>query len=612
MAASQFPLSWDLASLSPIPTSAEFRQQLNDFKSRLTAFAQSTDELPGVNDSAANVGRWIALITGYEKLDAGITDLKALIECYAAGDAENKYYQQLQAELATLSPLREKIATNVEFAFKEATDAGFAALVGAAPELKRNEYFLVTRRRNSALRLPRDQEILAADLAVDGLHAWGRLYDRISGSLKIQVQEKGELVTRSPSQVQFDSPQRQVRENNFYAADDAWTSIADTCANAVNHIAGTRLTTYRHVGLRDHLEVPLRANRMKRETLEAMWSSIVSAKGVLKDYLSAKAKLMGIERLAWYDLTAPLPQLPGASGGDQISYADACGQIIEALEQFSPDFGDFASMALKNGWIEAENRSGKHQGGFCTGFPTAKQSRIFMTYTDSADSMSTLAHELGHAYHSWVLRDQPVFLQDYPMNLAETASTFAEAVLGEQRYRRARSDYERLQMLDGLLGDSVSFLMNIHARFLFEDSFYRERAGGELTADQLNTLMEAAQKAAYLDALADDGWNPRFWASKLHFYITGHSFYNFPYTFGYLLSMGVYAVGQDSGGEFADTYRKLLIATGCHDAEDAVRSTLGFDLRKPDFWNKSLNIVAERVRQFVTLAEATLNKTSQI
>ena len=198
------------------------------------------------------------------------------------------------------------------------------------------------------------------------------------------------------------------------------------------------------------------------------------------------------------------------------------------------------------------------------------------------------------------------------MNLAETASTFAEAVLGEQRFRHAKSDYERLQMLDGLLGDSVAFLMNIHARFLFEDSFHRERAKGELTAAQLSELMQTAQKTAYMDALADGGWNPRFWVSKLHFYITGLPFYNFPYTFGYLLSMGVYAVGQDSGGEFADTYRKLLIATGSKDAEDAVRSTLGFDLRKPDFWNKSLNIVADRVRQFVKLADATLNKTSQI
>ena len=612
MTASTFPLTWDLNSLAPAPTTAAFREQLDQFKAKLAQFAASTNSLPPVDGRAENVARWVSVISEYELLDAQATDVKALVECYCAADAENKFYQQLQAELATLTPHREQIATNVEFALKEATDDGFAALREAAPELKRNEYFLVTRRKNAALRLPKSQELLAADLAVDGIHAWGRLFDRLSGSLKVQVQEQGKLVTRSPGQVQFDSPQRTIRENNFFAADAAWGTIADSCAEAINHIAGTRLTTYRHVGLRDHLEAPLRHNRMTRETLDSMWSTINAGKGVLKDYFAAKARLLGVNRLAWYDLTAPLPQLPGAGNADDISYDAACSQIIEAFTAFSSDFGDFAKMALSNGWIEAENRAGKHQGGFCTGFPTAKQSRIFMTYTNSADSMSTLAHELGHAYHSWVLRDQPVFLQDYPMNLAETASTFAEAVLGERRLRAARSDYERLQMLDGMLGDSVAFLMNIHARFLFEDNFHKERAKGELTADQLNGLMEAAQKTAYLDALVEGGWNPRFWASKLHFYITGLPFYNFPYTFGYLLSMGVYAVGQDAGSTFSDTYRKLLIATGCQDAEDAVKSTLGFDLRKPDFWVKSLHIISDRVRQYVALTDSVLGKAGSL
>ena len=269
-------------------------------------------------------------------------------------------------------------------------------------------------------------------------------------------------------------------------------------------------------------------------------------------------------------------------------------------------------MALKEKWVEAENRSGKQQGGFCTTLPTARQSRIFMTYTNSADSMSTLAHELGHAYHSWVLRDQPLFLQDYPMNLAETASTFAEAVLGEQRLQRAKTDYERLQLLDGMLSDAVAFLMNIHARFLFEDEFHRQRRQGELTAAQLNQLMENAQREAYLGVFSDDGWNPQFWVSKLHFYITSLPFYNFPYTFGYLLSMGVYAIGKDAGKDFPEQYRKLLIATGSQDAEDAVLSTMGFDLRKPDFWMKCLSIVSERVKQFVSLADAAMTQAQKL
>ena len=225
-----------------------------------------------------------------------------------------------------------------------------------------------------------------------------------------------------------------------------------------------------------------------------------------------------------------------------------------------------------------------------------------MTYTDSRDSMSTLAHELGHAYHSYVLNDHPVFLQDYPMNLAETASTFAEAVLGEEQLAGAASRDDQLAILDGMLGDAVAFLMNIHARFIFEDNFHNERPNGELAPERFSELMLAAQKEAYLDGLADDGWNPHFWISKLHFYISGWPFYNFPYTFGYLLSLGLYSVADEFGDEFPERYRQFLIATGCHETEEAVESSLGYDLTKPDFWNKSLDVVDRRVEQFAALA----------
>lgn len=601
MTASEFPITWNLASLLPHPDQPEFRRHMDDFKGRLQELARDSEGLPAATAETAR--EWSAFLKRYELLDAQGTDLRAFIECHCAADAENKRFQQLDAELSALAPLREQIATNVEFALKGVSDEEFQRFVRSSDELERIGYFLVLRRRNAELRLPKDQELLAAELAVDGLHAWGRLYDRLSGALKVTVMERGRPVTKSVSQVQFDSPQRAVRERNFYAADAAWSTITEPCAEALNHISGTRLTIYKRLGLKDHLEAPLRYNRMSRETLDTMWQVVAERKGPLKDYLAAKGRWLGVERLAWYDLTAPLPNLPGQDNPDAISYDDACRWIIQAFHQFSGELGRFAKTSLEGRWIEAEDRPGKRQGGFCTGFPTAKQSRIFMTFTGSGDSMSTLAHELGHAYHSWVLRDQPVFLTDYPMNLAETASTFAEAVLGEYRLKESRSDYERLSLLESMLGDAAAFCMNIHARFLFEDRFHRERPEGELTAQQFSELMEAAQREAYLGALADDGWNPRFWASKLHFYITGLPFYNFPYTFGYLLSLGLYALGKEMGPTFPEAYDRFLVATGNSDAEDALRNSFGFDLRQPEFWHKSMDIIEGRVKQFVELSQ---------
>ncbi|NQV25073.1 MAG: M3 family oligoendopeptidase [Rhodopirellula sp.] len=596
----RYPLNWELDSLYPHPESAEFRTIVEQLKSVLSRLAETSDRLPAIDPAAATVSAWSVFLNQHADAYAEFSAINAFIGCHAAADAANKTYQRFEGELSALSPLKSQIATNIEFAFQTASDETFVRFIAAEPFLQENAYFLELCRRCANLRLPKEQELLAAELDVDGLHAWGRVYDRLSGGLRIAIQERGEIVERSPGQVQFDMPQRPVRENNFYAADKAWASLSDSCAEAINHIAGSRLSKYRRLGV-DHLAAPLHQNHMTRETLDTMWSTVTTRKCCVADYLKKKAELLGVERLSWFDQQAPLP-LQSGIGNSELSYDEACVLTINAFSEFSPELGNFARMAITEKWIEVEDRPGKRQGGFCTDMPTRKQSRIFMTFTRSNDSMSTLAHELGHAYHTWVLRDQPVFHRDYPMNLAETASTFAESVLAESRLSAASSRQEKLEILDGMLSDSVSFLMNIHARFIFEDRFHQERAAGEVSVTRLGELMKAAQQEAYCDALAEDGWNPNFWISKLHFYITDWPFYNFPYTFGYLLSLGTYSLAKDAV-DFPRQFRDFLIATGCQDTEAAVESSFGYDLRQPEFWNRSLDIIEQRVQKFLELAD---------
>ncbi|WP_298859478.1 M3 family oligoendopeptidase [uncultured Gimesia sp.] len=598
-----YPLTWELDSLYPHPDHSDFENCLEQMKVSLESLIKRVGELPAVTDSKSNAAVWGDFLTDYQTATADLSGLFAFLECHCAEDAHNKHFQVLMARLASIRPLRENVETQLQLTLRDVPDESLQQFAQSNACLQEIQFFLEDSKRNAKLRLPKDQEILASELAVDGLHAWGRLYDRLSGDLKIQVMEKGELVERSPGQVQFDSPQRSLRENNFYAANKAWATIADSCADALNHLAGTRLTIYKHLPVTDHLDAPLTYNRMQRSTLDTMWSVIAGRKDKLVRFLEKKAELLGLSKLSWYDVNAPLP-LAGGESAD-LPYDRACELVVNSFEKFSPDLSQFSERALRDRWIEVENRPGKRQGGFCTGFPVQKQSRIFMTYTDSSDSMSTLAHELGHAYHSYVLKDAPFVLGDYPMNLAETASTFAEAVLGEQRLNAAKSKAEELQILDGMLGDSVAFLMNIHARFLFEDRVHHERLNGELTPERFSELMLEAQKEAYVNVLDDAGWNPLFWVSKLHFYISELPFYNFPYTFGYLLSLGVYALADSFSdqAEFAEKYRELLLATGCQVTEDAVLNTFGYQLGEPDFWNKSIDIIDRRVDRFLELAE---------
>ena len=229
-----------------------------------------------------------------------------------------------------------------------------------------------------------------------------------------------------------------------------------------------------------------------------------------------------------------------------------------------------------------------------------------MTYSGTPSNVSTLAHELGHAFHSYAMRDVHPLNRSYAMNVAETASTFAEMVVADASVKEAVSEEEKLVLLEDKIQRSVALLMNIHARFLFETRFYEERKQGYVSAERLNELMAEAQREAYGEALSE--YHPGFWASKLHFYITDVPFYNFPYTFGYLFSLGIYAKAQTEPEGFEAKYMALLRDTGSMKVEDLARKHLGADLTKRDFWEEAVMTCIRDVEEFLELTDALVKK----
>jgi len=233
---------------------------------------------------------------------------------------------------------------------------------------------------------------------------------------------------------------------------------------------------------------------------------------------------------------------------------------------------------------------------------SVKQSRIFMTYNGTFENLLTLAHELGHAYHQWVVREKPLFSQNYPMPLAETASIFSETLVVDAALEKVSDIQEKLMLLDQKLQAAYTMFCDIHCRFIFDKMFYSERAKGIVQKDRLKEMMLEAQKKAFGDLMDPDGFHDLFWCSKLHFYITDSPFYNFPYTFGYLFSGGVYDRARKEGSAFASKYRELLADTGCMQTEDLAQKHLGVDLTRKDFWVDAVNRSLSDVDTFVKLA----------
>jgi pepF/M3 family oligoendopeptidase len=387
---------------------------------------------------------------------------------------------------------------------------------------------------------------------------------------------------------------RAVRETAMAEWEREWSDLGELTADSLNRLAGFRLKLYERRGWANVLKEPLQMNRMTEATLHAMWAAVEEGKPQLVRYLKRKAELLGIEKLDWHDVEAPI-----GSAAKTVPYDAAADFIVERFRQFSPEMADFALMAFRDGWIEAEDRAGKRPGGFCTSLPKSEQTRIFMTYSGTASNVSTLAHELGHAYHQHVMNDLPPLAQDYAMNVAETASTFAEMLVSDAAVKMTEDGEEKLALLEDKIQRAVAFFMNIHARFLFETRFYAKRCDGLVTAEELSELMEAAQREAFSDQLG--AVHSSFWASKLHFYLTDVPFYNFPYTFGFLFSSGIYARALKEGPSFADRYVALLRDTGRMTVEELARKHLGVDLEQPDFWREAVALTSEDVEQFLSM-----------
>ncbi len=552
----------------------------------------------GSLESLKNSKSFLELVEKMQEIDAALRQCDAFILCLQSQNMGDDLANQLRAEFCVLEAKFQLFNNRFDDFLAKLDDASFH-VHAVDPKLAEIRFVLEERRTRARLKLAVEKENLITELSVDGYHGWGELYPLLVGEIKIPFESEGKKQELSFGQAEnkMAHPDRKVREEIFSRLETAWKGKGALFAQVLNHIAGFRLQVYAQRGWSDPLQEPLFENRMSKETLLSMWSAVNEFKKPLLSFMQAKAALLGVEKLAWYDIEAPL--FEGET--ESISYEVGAEMIIDRFEKFHPRMGRFAHRACTEKWIEAEDRPRKRPGGYCVSFPKSRQSRIFMTYSGTMVNVSTLAHELGHAYHTEMIDDLPSFAQHYRMNVAETASTFAEQIISDALLRGAKTRNEKLKILSDRIQRSVVFMMNIHARYLFETSFYEKRKAKFLSSDDLCSLMQQAQEKAYCGALAE--WHPYFWAAKLHFYFTGVPFYNFPYTFGYLFSLGIYNRAKSQGSSFAKNYDALLRESGMMHVEDLAKKHLEIDLTKPDFWREACSAAVSDVDEFVKLVK---------
>jgi len=590
---------WDLTNVYPSLESKEFKAAVANYKKQVASLEKffknklnKANEKTKAKELAPLVGQAIDRINQIQTLSATIVPF---IYSYYTTNSRDKLAAKTLSEFEQASLPMDKLMTQFK-GWLGKVSLKLDKVVALNKSTAAHAFMLKEAAEQSKYLMGNELEALAAEMSLSGGNAFGKLQGTVTSQMAVDFEMDGKVEKMPmPALINLRShPDEATRRRGYEAENKAWEEVKETLAACLNGVKGEANTLNKRRGRKDAVHSSLEAARIDRKTLEAMLAAMEGSFPMFRKYFKAKAQKIGKEKLAWWDVFAPLGKT------DKVySFEEARDFILDNFDKFSPDLCAFAKRAFDSNWIDAEQRDGKRGGAFCMEVQGVKESRILSNFDGSFDQVSTLAHELGHAFHNECAyqANKTVLQQLTPMTLAETASTMCETIVTEAVLATTKDPQEELAVLEAQIQGAGQVVVDIYSRYLFEREVFERREESELSADDFNEIMERAQKATYGDGLDERYLQKFMWTWKPHYYSPGLSFYNYPYAFGLLFATGLYAIYKQRGADFVQDYKNLLASTGEATAADLAKR-FGIDIRKRKFWDDSLAIIGKRIERF--------------
>lgn len=580
---------WNMATVFPSLESEEFNLAFKGAMEDLASYAELFDTFgvsggDGLPTTDAIVEAVQSVLTRGNELNESLRTIGAYIVSFVSMDSKDDAAQAKYSQFQMETIVTQKLATRFAAWL---TRLNIDEIAERSAVVADHVFALKKAARSAQHLMSQPEEDLYSDLSPMGPSAWGRLHNNMSSRILVEIDGKGKIPMASVRGLAQD-PDESVRRVAYEAELAAWEAVEVPMAAAMNSIKGAANVVNGRRGWEDCVAPSLFTNNVDPQTLDAMQQACVESFPDFRRYMKAKAKLLGKESMAWWDLLAPV----GASS-KRWSWEEGVSFVIDNFASYSDRLAGLARRSFDEQWVDAESREGKADGAFCMGL-RKDESRVALNFSHSFTSVSTLAHELGHAYHNLNLTNRTPYQRQTPMALAETASIFCQTIITNAAIAAA-SPEEKLGILEAELQGACQVVVDIHSRFLLEKGVHEARMKRELSADELSEMMLQAQKDTYGDGLDQDALHKYMWAVKPHYY--GASFYNWPYTFGMLFGIGLYAQYQKDPDAFRGGYDDLLSSTGLQDAA-TLTARFGFDIRDAGFWRSSLDVLRLRIKDF--------------
>lgn len=564
---------------------SEDLKKLDDCVERFQAFAAKLSD----ENEKETIKEGLKLLEELEGLSA-----QMMIFCELRGAADTRDKDSMSYE-GVLSQKRNRTrAAETKFAEYVATRKNLEQDIKEDAFLTSYAYLLRNMAEDNRHLLSGDVEEALAKMDISGGAAWSSLQGYLTSSVEADL--GGKKLTLSEVRNLAYSPSREERKAAYEAELACYDKIKDSVAYALNSIKMQDISECELRGFASPLTKTLYYARMKEETLNALFEAMTEYMPQFWRYLRLKAEKLGYaDGLPWYELFAPL-----GKSTKRYTTEEARDYLITVFSSFSPDMAEMMKRAFAEDWIDFYPRNGKVGGAFCEALNSKKEFRVLTNFSGSFSDLVTLAHELGHGYHDFMVHDNEPLNMEYSMPVAETVSTFNENVITGYAIDHTGDEEEKLALIESQLSDTAQIMCDIYSRFLFESEVVERRRDSFLFADELNEIMLDAQKKAYGNGLDENCLHPYMWVCKSHYYSAALGFYNYPYAFGGLFARGLFAKYKKEGSAFVENYKKMLKNTPVMSVED-VAKICGIDLTDKEFWMMSLHSYDAEIDEFERL-----------
>ena len=581
---------WDLSELTKNPKDAAFQKQIQKLEKQARKFEKIKLKL----DPKMSSKKFMSIIQQVEEMSEKMSKIGGYASLSYSSDTQSDEATSLMTQMSKLgSEISNKILF-FDLWWKTKVDKKNAKrLMEDTGEL--TEY-LLHKRLFAKYALSEPEERIINTLDVTGISALVKLYDKITNAYeyKMKIGNKTQTMTREELTNYVRSTNPKIRETAYKTILTKYTENKGVIGEIYQNIVlNWRDEGIEIRGYKTPISMRNIGNDVDDKTIESLLSVCKKNSSVFQKFFVQKAKMLKMKKLRRYDLYAPAA---ANIKEKNYTYKKSVKLVFESLGKFSETLEEFARKVFNENHIDSSVRQGKRDGAFCSTLSPKITPYVLVNFTGKSRDVFTLAHELGHAVHSQAAQDRSILVQDAPLPLAETASTFSELLLYDNLSDKI-SDDEKKIVLSEKIDDLYATILRQSFFTIFEVDAHKQIGKGT-TVDEISKTYLQNLKKQFGNSVSLSEDFAIEWSCIPHFYHT--PFYCYAYSFGNLLALSLFQRYKKEGKDFVQAYINILAAGGSEKPEKLL-SEYGFDIRSTKFWQQGFDYVDEQVKALSSL-----------